>query len=190
MCEVSALRRQRLGVHRGTLSPKFHLDTTWHPVSRAFMHVCTFHMNKDIFAFVHFPAIQYRQEANALRRHNRQSSSNNRDLNPSSCERARPSHIVTSNNKEWRTTLFSARISRLLPDNVGDDLLLTPTPTLFFVKRMARSSASADLRNAKLCGLYSHGRVITFLVTSLSTLPSSTVLHLLPSAAPSATLVP
>lgn len=33
---------------------------------------------------------------------------------------------------------------------------------------MGRSSASADSRNAKLCGLYSHGRVITFLVTSLS----------------------
>lgn len=44
----------------------------------------------------------------------------------------------------------------------SDDLLLTPTPTLFFVKRMAHGSERADLRNAKLCGLYSHGRVITF----------------------------
>lgn len=92
-------------------------------------------------------------------RHNRQYPlrTTARNLDPSS----RESHRYIE-HKEWRTALFSARISRLLPDSVGDDLLLTPTPTLFFVKRMARSSASADLRNAKLCGLYSHGRVITF----------------------------
>lgn len=160
-----------VGFIGGALS--VHLDATWRPVSRKHsMHVCIFYMNKDIAAFVHFPRDTYRQETNAPLRHNRQSSFEQPRFRAVAARRlarfARPSHVVTSNNKEWRTTLLSARISRLLPDNVGDDLLPTPTPTLFFVKRTARSTARADLRNAKLCGLYSHGRVITFLVTSLS----------------------
>lgn len=156
--KAEVYRRDRLRVYRGILSPKFYLDTTWHPISRAFMRVYTFYMNKDIAAFVYFPEIHIDRKWTLL---STQSTgplrTTARNLNPSS----RESHRYIE-HKEWRTALFSARISRLLSDSVGDDLLLTPMPTLFLVKRMARSSASADLRNAKLCGLYSHGRVITF----------------------------
>jgi len=71
--------------------------------------------------------------------------------------------VVTSSTKNdgWRS--FRLEYRDCYPTSSGNDLLLTSVRRQhYFSLNEWPSVAGADLRNAKLCGLYSHGRVITF----------------------------
>lgn len=85
--------------------------------------------------------------------------------------------VVTSSTKNdgWRS--FRLEYRDCYSTSSGNDLLLTLVRRQhYFSLNEWPSVAGADLRNAKLCGLYSHGRVITFPWPPYPSCPPSTVL--------------
>lgn len=71
--------------------------------------------------------------------------------------------VVTSSTKNDGRRSFRLEYRDCYPTSSGNDLFLTPARRQhYFSLNEWPSVAGADLRNAKLCGLYSHGRVITF----------------------------
>lgn len=97
--------------------------------------------------------------------------------------------VVTSSTKNDGRRSFRLEYRDCYPTSSGNDLLLTPARRQhYFSLNEWPSVAGADLRNAKLCGLYSHGRVITFPWPPYPSCPSLSTVSF--SHSPSQPLVP